>query len=311
MIKYSFIVPVYNTEKYLEKCLDSLVHQTYKNFEIIIINDGSFDNSKEIINKYMKKNTNIVLIEQQNQGLSVARNHGVKKARGEYFIFVDSDDYVEVDLLETIDCYIENVSILRYQVICEDRIHGCSLPYKECGFDVVSGRDAFQFISAYHYVEVACCYVFNREYFVKHHFQFKENVYHEDYGLIPYVIFMAPSVKSISYLGYHYVQRNGSIMNNADYSKTVKKVYDMLYQYIDIKMIIKKNRVNKDNYLLSYLANCVIIKARELKRVDRKKYIEKLKKEKIYHDILADTVFRKLKKFIMLISFELYLRVVK
>lgn len=94
MVKYSFIVPVYNTSNYLKKCIDSLVNQTYKSFEIIIVNDGSTDNSLDIINGYKESNKNIKIINQKNGGLSNARNNGVKKASGEYIIFVDSDDYV-------------------------------------------------------------------------------------------------------------------------------------------------------------------------------------------------------------------------
>ena len=74
MIKYSFIVPVYNTEKYLKKCLDSLVNQTYKDFEIIVVNDGSTDKSSSIISKYQKKYKNIIKIDKENEGLSMACN---------------------------------------------------------------------------------------------------------------------------------------------------------------------------------------------------------------------------------------------
>lgn len=120
MIKYSFIVPVYNTEKYLKKCLDSLVNQTFDNFEIIIVNDGSIDKSSEIIKKYKEKYSNIKSIEQKNQGLSMARNNGVKKASGDYLIFVDSDDYIETNLLEEVDKVIGDNDILRFQIALID-----------------------------------------------------------------------------------------------------------------------------------------------------------------------------------------------
>ena len=119
MNKYSFIVPVYNTEKYLNKCLDSILNQTYKNFEVIIINDGSPDNSINIIKDYQARYNNIIVIDEENGGLSVARNNGIKAATGNYLIFVDSDDYVELDLLENIEKEIEDVDVLRYQVIME------------------------------------------------------------------------------------------------------------------------------------------------------------------------------------------------
>ena len=107
MIKYSFVVPVYNTSKYLKKCLDSLVKQTFKDFEVIIVNDGSTDKSKDIILKYESKYGSIIEINHDNQGLSMARNNGVKKASGKYIIFIDSDDYVLDHFVETLVRNIE------------------------------------------------------------------------------------------------------------------------------------------------------------------------------------------------------------
>lgn len=108
-MKVSVIVPVYNMEKYLNQCMDSLVNQTLKNIEIIVINDGSTDKSLEILNNYKKKYPNKVkIIDQENQGISVARNNGLKIASGKYVGFVDSDDYVEFDMFESLLNQIEN-----------------------------------------------------------------------------------------------------------------------------------------------------------------------------------------------------------
>ena len=313
MIKYSFIVPVYNTEKYLKRCLDSLAKQTYKNYEIIIVNDGSTDNSEKIIDNYIKKYNNILLIKQKNEGLSEARNNGVKKAKGKYLIFVDSDDYVEKNLLENIDKKIEDVDILRYQIITEDDEGNDKKEYKEEEFDITSGSDAFRRITSYHFVEPAWCYVYKKDYYLDNKFKFKKGIYHEDYALIPYVINKASTVKSINYLGYHYITRDGSIMNNKDYKKTVKKCFDMLegYKYLMELSgnLYKKN--NADNYYLSYISNCVIIKARELKKDDRKKYVNELKKLNVFDGVLVNTTSRKLKKMLMKVNFSLYLKVIK
>ena len=100
--KITVIVPVYNVENYLEKCLDSLINQTYKNLEIIVINDGSTDNSGEICQEYAQKDNRIVYIEQGNAGLSAARNTGLDNMSGDYVTFVDSDDWIEQDYLETL-----------------------------------------------------------------------------------------------------------------------------------------------------------------------------------------------------------------
>ncbi len=104
----SFIVPVYNTQDYLEECLDSLIGQTCADYEVIVINDGSTDNSAEIIARYASQYDSIRVITQENSGLSVARNVGIHQAKGDYIFFVDSDDYVNVDAVRFIK---RNISI--------------------------------------------------------------------------------------------------------------------------------------------------------------------------------------------------------
>lgn len=100
MKKVSIIIPVYNVEKYLRKCLDSVVNQTCKDIEIIIINDGSTDNSLEICKEYSKNDPRIELIDKKNEGVSKARNTGLACATGEYVCFVDSDDWIELNMIE-------------------------------------------------------------------------------------------------------------------------------------------------------------------------------------------------------------------
>ena len=99
-LKISIIIPVYNTSKYLRKCLDSVINQSYKNYEVIVVNDGSSDNSLEIIKEYMKNNSKITLIDQKNMGLSASRNNALKKVSSDYFLFLDSDDYLDIDALK-------------------------------------------------------------------------------------------------------------------------------------------------------------------------------------------------------------------
>lgn len=311
MIKYSFIVPVYNTEKYLKKCLNSLVKQTFKDFEIIIVNDGSTDQSFKIINNFKQKYSNIKLINQENQGLSIARNNGVKKALGEYLIFVDSDDYVELDLLKQVDKNIGDADVLRFQIYEENEFYKNKVKEEESSFDMVDGKTAIKLITNYEYVEPAWCYVYKKEYYVRNKFSFKKGVYHEDFGLVPYIIYKADKVKSIDYAGYHYVTRDGSIMNSSSYDKTIKKAFDMLQQYKDLRRNVDIKEKNIDNYFLSYISNCAIVKAKTLKRKERKLYIKELRKIKAYNDVLVNSFIRKLKKNIMKISFELYLKVAK
>ena len=313
MIKYSFIVPVYNTEKYLKKCLDSLVNQTYKDFEIIVVNDGSTDKSSSIISKYQKKYKNIIVIDKENEGLSMARNRGVQKSSGKYIIFVDSDDYVSNKLLEEVDKKIDDSDILRFQLATEDEKYTKINEYHEEGFESMCGYDAFKYLSSYHFVEPAWCYVIRKNYYIENKFSFKKDVYHEDFGLIPYVIYKARKVKSIDFVGYYYIQRNGSIMNNNDYKKTVKKAFDMLEQYKTMRLFAKNiNRKNNlDDYFLSYISNSVIVKARELKKDEKKVYINELKKLNVFDGVLVNTRIRRFKKYLMKHNLNLYLKVVR
>ena len=99
MINISIIVPIYNIEKKLNKCIYSILEQTYKNFELILVNDGSTDNSLKICNEYKRKDNRIKIINKENQGLVLARKSGLDEATGKYIIFIDGDDWVHKDLL--------------------------------------------------------------------------------------------------------------------------------------------------------------------------------------------------------------------
>lgn len=118
-MKVSVVVPVYNVEKYLKRCLDSIVNQTYKNIEIILINDGSKDNSRDICEEYEKNYENIFLINQDNGGLSAARNTGLKLINGDAVTFVDSDDWLELDAIEY---YVDSMKKYNADIVVTNNI---------------------------------------------------------------------------------------------------------------------------------------------------------------------------------------------
>lgn len=111
----SIIIPVYNSSKYLSKCIESILSQTYKNFELILVNDGSTDDSLEICNKYKEKDTRISVINSENKGVSNARNLGIDKSKGEWIIFCDSDDWVENTWIESYSKYFESKNDIIFQ----------------------------------------------------------------------------------------------------------------------------------------------------------------------------------------------------
>ncbi|EHB6446001.1 glycosyltransferase family 2 protein, partial [Enterococcus faecalis] len=107
----SVVIPVYNVEKYVEKCLDSVINQTYQNLEIIIVNDGSTDNSLSVCQKKKLSDSRIKLINKENGGLSSARNAGIECAQGEFICFIDSDDWIELDYIEVLLNGMENTNV--------------------------------------------------------------------------------------------------------------------------------------------------------------------------------------------------------
>ena len=302
MPKFSIIIPVYNVEKYLKKCLDSVFNQTYKDYEVIVVNDGTKDNSMDIVKDY-----DVKVINQKNQGLSAARNAGVKKATGEYLIFLDSDDYWEKDLLKELSKSLKNnPDLIRFQIneVYED---GKTISYPEESFTNLLGPDAFKKIVKYHFVENACIYAIKRNYDIENKFEFRKDALHEDFGLIPLIIIKSKKVNSINYLGYNYLQRQGSIMSNKNYEKTKKKVDDMYLHYN--YLIEEANKLDVDTTIFkSFVANSLILKITELNHRDYKVYLNKLKQEKVFDNLLTDTTSRKIKKVLLTLSPIIYFK---
>lgn len=297
-MKFSIIIPVYNVEKYLKKCIESVLNQTYQNFEIIVINDGSTDNSELVLNEYIGNNK-IKIIKQTNHGLSYTRNIGVKHAKGDYILFLDSDDYYEKDLLKTLNDNIkDNIEIIRFQIeeIRDNKI----TEYKEQPFETTTGIKAFAQIRKYHYIELACCYCYNLNFWKKNNFKYKENCISEDFGLTPLVIFKAIKIKSIDYIGYNYVQRENSIINNNDYNKKIKRMNDLLLQADILKKEIKNKEGNY--YFLSFINDSLIYNITTLNKKDYKKYKKILKQRKCFDYIENNTLKRKIKKAIIKVS---------
>lgn len=190
MLKVSVIVPVYNTEKYLSKCLDSLVYQTLKDIEIIIVNDGSPDNSQKIIDDYVKKYKNIKAFEKKNGGLSDARNYGIKKASGEYIAFLDSDDYVTVDMYEKM--YKKAISQHFDMVVCDlNYVYNDKVvkAYSNIKDDTTDIRKAM--INIY---PAAWNKIFKKELF-DIGIEFKKNVWFED---VEFIYRLLPNIKKLS-----------------------------------------------------------------------------------------------------------------
>lgn len=301
MPKFSIIVPIYNTEKYLDKCLESILKQTNQDFEVICVNDGSTDNSLNVLNKYKES---ITIVSQENMGLSEARNNGVKKATGKYLLFVDSDDYIEKNLLEKLDTVTKNnPDLVRFGLneVIDNTVNTIEAPV----FNNLSGIEAFKEIVKNKYVEPAWLYLYRKDFYIKNNFSFIAHVYHEDFGLIPKVIVKAEKVTSISFPGYNYLKRENSIIN--DESKTNKKINDLL---VLGRLLLFEKTDSKEYY--GFIANSLISSYKRIKDTSKKEeYYHNLKELKIWNYLMKDTFKRKIKYFICKTNLKLYLKVMK
>lgn len=300
MPKYSIVIPVYNVEKYLKRTLDSVFNQTEKDFEVIVVNDGCTDKSIEIA-----KNYDVRIVDTKHVSVSEARNIGVKYTKGEYLIFLDSDDYWDKDLLKEISKSLKNKpDLVRFQIrTVTDKAEITN--YEEIEFENKNGEEAFALISNFHFIESVWCYAIKRKYYLKEKFEFKKGTIHEDFGLTPLIIIKASIVNSISYIGYNYYRRSGSIMNTPDYEWTKRKVKDFYTHYKYLNKEIEKVNVDKTLFK-SFIANSMLIKICELKNSDYKKYLKLMHNEKVFDNLLSNTIPRKIKKIIVTISPRLY-----
>lgn len=276
--RFSIVIPVYNVEKYLNKCLDSVYNQSYSNYEVIVVCDKCDDNSEMIVDYYVKK-YNWRKIYEENTGLSKARNIGIEIAAGDYLIFLDGDDYLNDNFLETINSSLDDdIDILRFQV--QDVNGKRIIQHKEDSFRSMKGTEAFNKIIRYHYIENAWAYVYNTSFWKKNNFKFMDGCIAEDYGLTPLVIAKSDKIKSISYIGYNYVQRSNSLMTNDDYSKKIKKMDDMLkqanYEINELK------KIDNSEKIIDFLNNSLIYYATRLKYKDYKRYNKVLKNNKCF-----------------------------
>lgn len=312
-MKVTIIVPVYNTEKELKSTLASLINQTYSDIEILIINDGSTDNSEKIIYEYKEKTDKIVYIKKENTGIADTRNLGISKATGDYILFVDSDDYISVELIEKLRKYMEqNIDIIKFKLQRVDENQTILEKVDGAIFDKVNGQEAFNKLYCTDVLlDSPCVYLYKRDYLLKNNFKFKVGTYHEDFGLIPLIVVNADSVVSVDYYGYYYVQSSNSITRNENYEKTVKKMRDSLIQYDNMLQQIKTYNLEKitEENIKIYYTNAIILKLKELNKKDQYIFIKEIKQRKMFSNIKMRNTKQLIKKVILLLNVRWYLKI--
>lgn len=250
-IEVSVIVPVYNVEKYLEKCLESLVNQKFNNYEIIVVNDGSPDNSQKIIDKYIKKYPKLIKgYKKENGGVSSARNYGLKNAIGDYIAFVDSDDYVKEDYLSLL---YNEAKIHNYDIIMCDMIKKSSTN-EEVLNCYVNGNDIVKNLL------VSLPAIWNKMYkkslFLENKIEFPDILYGEDLATTGKLLMHAKNIGYVNKALYYYIIRDGSIMHQQKYNKKMSDIFkslDILTNYFKEKDYYEKYKEEIEYLHISHL----------------------------------------------------------
>lgn len=307
--KVSIIIPVYNSEKTLEKCIDSVRDQTYKNIEILIINDGSQDNSLSIMNKYKNKDKRIIIINQENKGLSGARNTGIKNATGDYITFIDSDDYINETMIEEcMNIFIKyNCDAIRNNYIYDYPNGNKSLNKDEINKEqLINLKDENQKESLVKKIlmgkiqSYSWLLIIKRKIFTEKHLQFDEDIlFMED---IIFLNRLLLSIDSIFLMGkpnyYYYQNKEGMTKNYSNYIKNMNNILIMNQRLNEILSLYKERayyyieitNAMYINGIIGYLKDIIInnqeyskieIELKKIREKDIMKYMLKNKNTKI------------------------------
>lgn len=251
MYNISIIVPVYNVEKYIEDCLNSILNQnTEFKIEVIIINDGSTDNSMDIIYSYENKFKKFIIIEQENKGLSNARNTGLKAASGEYILFLDSDDYIDLNCVDTSYrmCKINNLDKLSFGLRwCYEYEYGYECEEHTQDFssivgNIYTGEDLYNEISKIgHFTESACTCMYRKDFLKENGLYFNENILYEDVLFSIEAILKCKRAMHISDKLYSYRVREESIMTSVP---TAQNIESYIYISYGLIRILNENSFN-------------------------------------------------------------------
>lgn len=213
--KISIIIPVFNVEKYLRKCIDSILSQTYKNLEIILVNDGSTDNSAIICDNYQKKDSRIKVIHKKNGGLSDARNCGIKASTGNYITFIDSDDFIDKNFITILYKLIleNNADIVISRIVDVFENSKNIKPSINNESYIISKEECYKKMLLQDEIDVSACgKLYKKHIFKDIKFPIKE--LYEDLKTIDKIIEKSTKIVFTRYAGYYYLQREGSIMNS-------------------------------------------------------------------------------------------------
>lgn len=220
MAKITLVIPVYNVEPYLRECLDSVLNQTFANWEAVCVNDGSTDGSVAILEEYALKDNRFIILSQPNGGLSAARNAGMKVAKGDYILFLDSDDWLETNTLQTLVQNMEDEDMLCFSGRRFIEKTGDYCPTDQLNEKTYPTGMAYYEENALQQRDFAfVCVVlrlYRRQFLLENALHFKEGIYHEDNLFTPLACYHAQKVKVLNACLYDYRVRANSIMTTVD-----------------------------------------------------------------------------------------------
>lgn len=291
-MKLSIIIPVFKVEKYIEKCLLSCVTQdvSHIDYEIILVNDGTPDNSLVIAERIAKEYSNIRIINQDNQGLSAARNTGKLHAQGEYIWFVDSDDYIEENCLGRIVSLLKDdldILQLQYRCVYEDKT-----PPLDIKFCQINGiKNGLEVTELGGLPAPAQFSIYRTQFLKENKLEFVRGIYHEDTEFKPRVTYLAKKITSDTCICYNYLQRlSGSITSNFKLKNglDILKVNNSLLAFADKQNM--PDRYRKHLYSrMGMNMNSLLIGIRQLCKEDRAILTNKLKENKHIFDCMIQS----------------------
>lgn len=269
----SVIVPVYNVENYIKFCVDSLLNQTYKNIEIILVDDGSKDSSGSICDYYKKKDDRVVVFHKNNGGLSDARNYGMEKARGKYIAFIDSDDYIDLNYFEKL---IENMKFTNAEIVSASKI--LEYPRRKIvvnaseNFCVTSKEALLKMFQKEEFDNSACDKLFKKALFDD--IKFPKDKYYEDMYTIYKIVLKSKTVSHITSTYYHYRINSNSISNERFSSKQLDCVDASREAHSKMAEVDPEIADAAKSYFVLQISNCM---QKIYNSSDRKKYANEYK----------------------------------
>lgn len=251
----SFIVPVYNTDKYLQKCIESIYEQglSYKDFEVIAINDGSTDNSLKLLRELSQRYTNLIIVDQINQGLSAVRNKGVLMAKGQYIQFIDSDDYIlpnQLQLILTKECIEKELDLLQFNF--KKIINDEEFINEELVVNIPEIMSGINYLERNNIFTSACLFIIRRDFFITNNLFFEEGVVCEGIDWTYKAIYSSNTIKYSNIVYYANNDNPTSICHKPKdlFIRDLVHASFRLYSFFSKKNVFRNNSKFRNKIML-------------------------------------------------------------